>query len=141
MNAIRTTVLTVKRTVAATPAEVYDVWLDSRSPGSPWFGSARAIVSPVVDGLFYHSVDHAGRSWAHYGRFIALERGKRIQHTWMSEATRGLESVVTVTLEARGKDTEVVLHHANVPDDELGRQHAEGWASILGSIAERFARP
>jgi uncharacterized protein YndB with AHSA1/START domain len=140
MNEIKTTELTVKRTVPATPAQVYDVWLDHRSPGSPWFGTARAIVSPVVDGLFYHSVDHAGRSWAHYGRFLALERGKRIQHTWMSEATRGLESIVTVTLEARGSDAEVTLRHTNIPDDEMGRMHAEGWSHVLGTIAERFAR-
>jgi uncharacterized protein YndB with AHSA1/START domain len=139
-NEIKTTELTVKRTIPATPEEVYDVWLDAKRPGSPWFGSGRAIVNPAVDGLFYHSVDHAGRSWAHYGRFTVLERGKQIQHTWMSEATKGLESIVTVTLEARGRDTEVVLRHANVPDDELGRSHAEGWGFILGSIAERFAR-
>lgn len=140
MNEIRTTELTVRRTIPATPAQVYEVWLDPRSPGSPWFGTARAIVQPVVDGLFYHSVDHAGRSWAHYGRFVALEPGRRIQHTWMSEATRGVESVVTVTLEARGADTEVTLRHADVPDDEMGRTHAEGWAYVLGAIAERFAR-
>lgn len=37
MNRITTTELTVKRTIPATPAEVYDVWLDAKSPGSPWF--------------------------------------------------------------------------------------------------------
>jgi uncharacterized protein YndB with AHSA1/START domain len=140
MNQVKTTELTVKRTIPAAPAQVYAVWLDPTSPGSPWFGTARAIVNAVVDGLFYHSVDHAGRSWAHYGRFVALEHGKRIQHTWMSEATRGLESVVTVTLEPRGSDTEVTLRHTNVPDDELGRTHAEGWGYILGAIAERFGK-
>jgi uncharacterized protein YndB with AHSA1/START domain len=140
MNQVKTTELTVKRTIPAAPAQVYAVWLDPTSPGSPWFGTARAIVNAVVDGLFYHSVDHAGRSWAHYGRFVELEPGKRIQHTWMSEATRGLESVVTVTLEPRGSDTEVTLRHTNVPDDELGRTHAEGWGYILGAIAERFGK-
>ena len=140
MNEIETTELTVKRTIPALPAQIYDVWLDHRSPGSPWFGTARAIVNPVVDGLFYHSVDHAGRSWAHYGRFLALERGKLLQHTWVSEATRGLESIVTVTLEPRGGETEVTLRHTNVPDDEMGRRHAEGWGYMLGAIAERFAK-
>lgn len=140
MNQVKTTELTVKRTIPAAPGQVYEVWLDHTSPGSPWFGTTRAIVNPVVDGLFYHSVEHAGRSWAHYGRFLALELGKRIQHTWMSEATRGVESVVTVTLEARGSDTEVTLRHTNVPDDEMGRRHAEGWAYVLGAIAERFGK-
>ena len=132
--------LTVSRTVAAPAAEVYDVWLDPKSPGSPWFGTKRAIVHAVVDGLFYHSVDHLGQSWAHYGRVLALERGKKIENTWVSAATRGLESIVTVTFEPKGERTEVTLHHTGVPDDEMGRGHQEGWGSLLAMLAERFER-
>jgi len=40
----------------------------------------------VVDGLFHHAVHFEGHDWAHYGRFIALERGRRIGHSWVSEA-------------------------------------------------------
>ena len=40
MDEIATTELSVKRTIRAAPAEVYGVWLDARSPGSPWFGTA-----------------------------------------------------------------------------------------------------
>lgn len=47
---------------------MFDVWLDSKSPGSPWFGAERVILNPVVDGVFYHCVRHEGRAWAHYGR-------------------------------------------------------------------------
>jgi uncharacterized protein YndB with AHSA1/START domain len=140
MEPIKTTEVSVSRTIAATPAQIYAVWLDPASPGSPWFGTARAIVNATVDGLFYHSVEHAGRSWAHYGRFIALDPPRRIQHTWMSEATRGLESVVTITLEATGASTAVTLHHANIPDDPMGRQHADGWGFVLSAIADRFAK-
>ena len=88
--------LTVSRTIPGSADEVFDVWLDPNSPGGLWFGVERAIVNPVVDGLFYHSVRHENRSWPHYGRFIRLERGRTIEHTWVSEATRGLESVVTI---------------------------------------------
>jgi hypothetical protein len=58
----------------------------------------------------------------------------------MSEATKGLESVVTVTLEARGEDTEVTLRHAGVPDDEMGHKHKEGWAWTLNMLAEKFGK-
>ena len=67
----KTIELTITRAVAASPSEVFDVWTDSTSPGSPWFGITRAIVQPVVDGLFYHLVQFDGRGWAHYGRFTA----------------------------------------------------------------------
>jgi uncharacterized protein YndB with AHSA1/START domain len=131
--------LTLTRTIAATPAEIYDVWLDVSSPGGPWYGADKVILEPKVDGLFYHVMSHEGRDWAHYGRFITLDRPRRIAHTWMSEATRGLESMITITLEPAGDKTLVTLHHAGVPDDELGRQHGEGWAWMLGAIEEKFA--
>ena len=135
---LKTTEITVTRSIAATPTEVFDVWLDPKSPGSPWFGTARAILNPVVDGLFYHSVHFEGHDWAHYGRFISLDRPQQIQHTWVSEATRGLESVVTLTFDPEGEQTVVTLRHTNVPDDEMGRRHAEGWGFVLGGLVDRF---
>jgi hypothetical protein len=69
------------RLIPASPAEVYDVWIDPKSPGGPWFGAAKAIVQPVVDGLFYHVVRFEGHDWAHYGRFVTLDRPSRIEHT------------------------------------------------------------
>jgi uncharacterized protein YndB with AHSA1/START domain len=133
--------LTVTRTIQATPAEVYDVWLDAKSPGGPWFGAQRVILQSAVDGLFYHCVRHEGRDWAHYGRFVRLERPRVIEHTWMSEATRGIESIVTVMLEpAAGGGTHLTLRHVDLPDDDMGRQHEEGWTFIVGAIEQKFAR-
>ena len=31
-----------------------------------------------------------GEHWAHYGRFLAVERNQRVQYTWVSPFTRGL---------------------------------------------------
>jgi uncharacterized protein YndB with AHSA1/START domain len=133
--------LTLTRLIAASPAQVYDVWLDKSSPGGPWFGCKRAVVDARVDGLFYSCVDFQEREWAHYGRFITLDRPGRIAHTWVSEATRGLESVVSLTLEESGQQTLVTLRHTGVPDDDAGRNHADGWTFVLDCIAQRFARP
>ena len=63
-----------------------------------------------------------------------------IEHTWVSEATRGLETVVTITLAPHAGGTEVTLHHANVPDDDMGRGHQEGWTWYLNVLAERFEK-
>ena len=63
----------------------------------------------------------------------------RADSAWMSEATRGIESVVTLTLEPRGDATLVTLRHSNLPDDAMGRQHEDGWGYVLGAIAERFS--
>jgi hypothetical protein len=78
--------LKMSRAVKAKPGDVYDVWLDATSPGGPWFRCERVILNAAVDGLFYHCVRHEGRVWAHYGRFIRLERPmarstKRVTHS------------------------------------------------------------
>lgn len=130
--------LTVSRTIAASPEEVFDVWIDPSSPGGPWFGAHRAIVHPVVDGLFYFAVQHEGRIWPHYGRFLTVDRPRTIEYTWISEATRGLETVVTVTLEPQGGKTHVTLRHTGVPDDDMGRQHQGGWEWMLSALGDRF---
>lgn len=134
-----TTTLTLTKQVSAQPREVYDVWLDPTSPGGPWFGTAKSIVQPHVDGLFYSHVEFEGQRFPHYGRFITLDPGAKIEHTWVSPATKGLESVLTLTLTGKNGGTEVVLTHAGVPDDDMGRQHADGWNWVLQCIADRFA--
>jgi uncharacterized protein YndB with AHSA1/START domain len=131
--------ITVTRTIRAPAEQVFDVWLDAKSPGGPWFGAARVILNPTVDGLFYHAVEHEGRTWPHYGRFTRIDRPKCIEHTWVSEATRGIESIVLLTFEPRGDQTEVTLRHSGVPDDEMGRRHKDGWTWVLSMLAERFA--
>jgi len=131
--------ITVTRTIPASAEKIYDVWIDPKSPGGPWHGAERVIFNPVVDGLYYLAIKHEGRIWPHYGRFTKMERPHLIEFTWMSEGTKGAESVVTVTLQQRGDQTDVTLRHAGVPDDELGHQHKEGWTWILNALADALA--
>lgn len=131
---------TFNRTIPASPSEVFDVWLDPECPGNPWHKMDRLIFNPTVDGLFYRMHVTDGQEMPHYGRFTILDRPRKIQHTWMSRHTHGLESVVTLTFEAQGEDTLLTLHHANIPDDELGRMHERGWEHYLGLLVDRFQR-
>ena len=131
--------ITVNRTIPAPADKIYDVWIDPKSPGGPWHGAERVIFNPVVDGLYYLAIKHEGRVWPHYGRFTKMERPSVVEFTWMSEGTKGAESVVTVTLQQRGDRTDVTLRHAGVPDDELGHQHKEGWTWILNALADALA--
>ena len=132
--------ITVTRTIPAAAESVFHVWIDPQSPGGPWFGAERTIMNPVADGLFYFAVKHEGKTWPHYGRFLLVDRPRRVDYTWVSEATKGVETIVTVTFGAHGEQTEVTLRHSGVPDDQMGRQHEEGWAWVLSMLAERFAK-
>jgi uncharacterized protein YndB with AHSA1/START domain len=141
---MKLTEVSVARTIAAKPHAIFEVYVDPNSPGSPWFGAARLIINVKVDGLFYFLVSHEGKDWAHYGRFLRIDHPSLsgtgvVEYTWMSEATRGAESIVTITFAPLGEETEVTLRHANVPDDEMGRRHADGWTWMLNLLAERFS--
>jgi uncharacterized protein YndB with AHSA1/START domain len=136
---LKTMELTFNRTIAAAPAEVFDAWLDPTHPATPFNGAEKLLIDPKVDGMFYfrHLVD--GTELPHFGRFTVVDRPKKVQYTWMSRHTRGLESVVTVTFQKKGDDTLLTLNHANLPDDEMGRAHDDGWKHYLGLFDQRFA--
>lgn len=137
---MKTMELTITRTISATPDEVFDAWLDPSVPCNPWNGSDRLIFEPKVNTAFNVTYGKGAKENPHFGRFIALERGTRIQHTWMSRYTHGLESIVTITLRKQGDDTLLTLHHTGLPDDDDGRGHEGGWGHFLDRIVDHYTR-
>lgn len=133
---MKTMDLNFTRSITATPAEVYAAWLDPKTPVNPFHGARRLIFEPKVGSLYYIA---AARGSVVYGRFDVLERDQRIEMTWMSNHTLGLESIVTVTFQATGEDTLLTLRHANLPDGESGQAYDEGWRHFLGLLEQRFA--
>ena len=133
-DATKTIDVKVERTIAATPAEVFDGWLNPKVPGTPWNMGEKHILNPVVDGFFYWLV----QGTAHYGRFTEVARGARLQHTWVSPNTSGEESIVTVTFAKEGAGTLMTLVHTGLPDNANGRGHEKGWNFFLGSFSEQF---
>lgn len=136
----KTMTISLQRTIHASPAEVYGAWLDPEHPASPWNGADKLLLDVRPDGLFYwrHATDE-GERVPHYGRFAAVERPRLVEYTWMSPYTHGVESMVKVRFEAKGADTLMTLEHANLPDDEAGAAHREGWTFFLDRMAERVA--
>jgi uncharacterized protein YndB with AHSA1/START domain len=124
----------VERTIPAPPGEVFDGWLNPKIPGNPWNMAEKLLLSPKVDGFFYWTI----KGTAHYGRFTELERPGRIQCTWVSPSTLGLESVVTVTFKKQEKNTLMTLVHSDLPDTDGGRGHEKGWNFFLDSFLKQF---
>ena len=139
MPKYKTTEITFTRTIPAPIEEVFDAWLDPSHPATPFNGAEQLLLDPRVDGMFYfrHYVEKT--KLPHMGRFAVIERPKKVQYTWMSLHTRGLESVVTVTFKKKGEDTLLTLNHANLPDDDFGHAHEEGWKHYLGLFEEHCA--
>jgi uncharacterized protein YndB with AHSA1/START domain len=123
-----------ERTIPAPPNEVFDAWLNPKTPGNPWNAAEKFILDPKVDGLFFWTL----KGTSHYGRFMEIERPGRIQHTWVSPNTVGEESTVTVTFKKQGEDTLMTLVHSDLPDHGRARGHERGWNYFLGVFLEQF---
>jgi uncharacterized protein YndB with AHSA1/START domain len=138
---MKTIEINIKRMIPAAAAEVYDAWLDPQCDANPWHGSARLDFTPKVNGLYYFlRITDEGNHFPHYGRFVVLDRPRKIQLHWMSKHTEGLESVVTVDFVQKGEDTLLSINHANLPDSDKGRMHETGWNHFLGQL-EKLLTP
>ena len=132
----KTLEIVTDRVIPASPTEVFDAWLDPKTPGTPWHEKQKLILQPKVDGLFYWRIHNT----PHYGLFTELKRGKRIRHTWMSQYTNGLESTVTVTFKKKGRDTVMTLTHSGLPNDEGGLGHKDGWNYFLDKLVKQWGK-
>jgi uncharacterized protein YndB with AHSA1/START domain len=134
-DAKKTIEVKVERTIAASPGEAFDAWLNPKVPGNPWNMGDKLLLNPQVDGFFYWAI----KGTPHYGRFTEMERPGKIQHTWMSPNTSGLESTVAVTFKKQGKDTLMTLVHSGLPDTDSGRGHEKGWNYFMNLLPKYFA--
>lgn len=125
-----------ERTIPAAPDEVFDAWLDSTIPGTPFYDNDKLIINAKVDGLWYWLV----RDQPHFGRFTEIDRPSRLQHTWMSRKTLGEETTVTVTFQKKGDGTLMTLEHSGFATDDMAQAHEKGWNLIFTKFAEIFGK-
>jgi uncharacterized protein YndB with AHSA1/START domain len=136
MGAFRTD---VARTYDAKPERVFDAWINPASVRA-WLASGeKAIVDARVDGLFYIEMPWKERTFAHYGRYLRIEKPRLLEFTWVSEGTEGKESVVTIELIAHGPaSTELRLSHIGLPSEESAASHNGGWSDFLEQLVARL---
>ncbi len=126
---------TVRQTVLfnATPHEVYEALLDSRTHSAFTGGKARIVRR--VGGSF-----SAFGGWA-TGKIRELEKDRKIVQTWRTDdfRARDPDSTLTFTLRARGPRTALTMVHTGLPDGQAADVR-KGWTDYYWKPLKAFLR-
>ncbi|NBV23643.1 MAG: SRPBCC domain-containing protein [Proteobacteria bacterium] len=143
--------LQITRVFNAPRERVFQAWTDANH-FREWFGAAAcegsSLQSVKVDarpgGKYRLQVRRAdGEFWTTVGTYREVKPPERLVFTWQFEKdgsgdeygeVEPPETLVTVELKARGKQTELTLTHELFASTESRDRHEEGWGKCLAEL-------
>jgi uncharacterized protein YndB with AHSA1/START domain len=135
----------VATTIRAPRDRVFDAWLDpdrlARFLCAGDTHVARIEVDPRVGGMFHVVMASERGEFDHRGRYVEIVRPERLRFTWISAATGGAETDVTVTFDLVDEGTRVTIVHVGLADEMIATRHRGGWQSILDKSRDAVAPP
>ncbi|MDA4119569.1 MAG: SRPBCC domain-containing protein [Thaumarchaeota archaeon] len=117
--------------IDASPVEVYEAYVDPKKHAT--FTGDSATGTAKVGGRFA-----AGNGYIS-GKYLKLEKGKRILHEWTTtEWPKGYpKSLVELILKPKGKRTELTMIHSKVPAEQAA-DYDQGWKDFYWEPMKKY---
>ena len=135
--------LTYVRRIRATPARVWNAFVDPRELVHWWGPDAGPTLSAEADvrvgGAFriaFRTMD--GDRHETHGEYLEIDAPNRLVMSWWLSDTPGVRSRVTVSIVAVHDGAEITVKHDGFRDEGLRVTHQDGWAAALGKMAARL---
>ena len=138
-------VVQLRRRVKATAEEIFELWTKPDLMArwmSPFPGAVdcKASCDFRLGGSYSLVMASQGSSREVSGTYVHIDRPRKLVFTWMGPLTNHVTTLVTVELNSRGDETELVLTHERLPTPEMHIGHTKGWGHILDHLADATSK-
>lgn len=137
----------LEREFAVTPARLYRAITESAELAAWWGPETMTLTEGQMDftatGPWFAVVQSAeGQDFKMSGQVTHVDAPRSVGLTWGwhdDTDARGPESFVTLTVTETTAGARLIVDHRELPDDEIGGQHEQGWTSSINSLAAHLA--
>jgi uncharacterized protein YndB with AHSA1/START domain len=141
---IEETTLEITRLFDAPAARVFGAWLN-REEWQAWIGPEGMncevpLLEPRVGGRYRITMRLTdGRVIPVAGVFKTIEAPTTLAFTWGWEGDPSRESLITITLRAKGDKTELTLRQEGLGSASTRDDHVKGWNGTLNKLVAYLA--
>lgn len=144
MSGAHPVIVRVSRRFDASPERVFDAWLDPATAGRWLFATPdgqmqRVTIDARVGGVFAIAEQRPGGLAEHFGRYLEIDRPRRLVFLFSDEESVKSGDRVTVEIVPAGNGCELTLMHAMAAEyAEYAARTETGWGTVLASLARHL---